>query len=798
MIQPTSTHHPLPYHHLSPEQFEELCLLLVQREGTFDHAELVGGPGDKGCDVAAWQHRGAPHEKRWCFQCKRYRRLTFATLRDELNKIARAFDALDRPDVVVFVTNAKIGPKTRDQARNYARDLGLDRLDFWDRPVLDAKTWGYPIAREKFFATNGDTGRSAWRRLLVGLVGIAILAVIAFALLVWRGVVNVPSRAVVASETALLSSPDKQSDAIAKLNKGQRVKVLGKMPETMWLCVETSAGDRGWVRKGKLKNLPQDIPPAAYPATPTPTPTPTDTATPTPLPLPEAAKVYYLIILDASSRMMVGFGGSDTKWASARESVLDLLTSGLPSKANYGLVVLGGNQPGSTQTCDDPNQMLVPLSLGQRKTAIEKIEGLEPQGVASLTDAIRLASDELLDLPGDFDKTIIVITGGGDACRPHDEWESLLDLLELSFGSVNAHAELIILADEDVDKEVLAAVQDITRLGLENVRADASSDQEELASTADDIADRAIERAREVEPAAIAAEETAVAATATAVVVASPLPTAKPPTATSKATVYVGVTPSPGTGTHTATATHTPTPAITQSPTHTSTPTNTPTPTKTATSTPTTKPTNTPTSTPTATPSPSPTIIPTSTPYATPTQVWAPLPSQNDVYAQNCPLISQTTGFYKFESVQATISANLVSGGHTGQGLRLDFTAYGLPYSYTGWEVLRGDITSGIDLTSYNSLTFYIRGAEGGETPNVWLMTPVEGGGYRRYYRDVETYKQVTTQWQEVVIPLEHFTRGTLPEEEIDLHHINKIQVVFEWYEEPTSGTIYIDDSCVQ
>jgi len=152
--------------------------------------------------------------------------------------------------------------------------------------------------------------------------------------------------------------------------------------------------------------------------------------------------------------------------------------------------------------------------------------------------------------------------------------------------------------------------------------------------------------------------------------------------------------------------------------------------------------------------------------------------------------------------VQATILAKLASGGHTGQGLRLDFTTLNLDYSYSGWEVVLGDIDSGIDLTSHNSLTFYIRGAAGGETPNVWLMTPIAGGGYRRYYQNVEDHivgnDRVTTQWQEVVIPLVDFATGTKPEEKIDLQHINKIQVVFEWYEEPTSGTIYIDDLCVQ
>jgi hypothetical protein len=618
MIQPTRTHHPLPYHHLSPEQFEELCLLLVQHEGTFDHVERVGGPGDRGYDVIAWEHRGTPQEKCWCFQCKRYKKLTFATLRDELDKMARAFDALNRPDVVVFVTNAEISPKTRGQARNYARDLGFARLDFWDRPVLDAKTWAYPIAREKFFATNGDTGRSAWRRLWVGLVGIAALAIIAFALLVWLGVINVPSRAVVASETALLSSPDNQSDAVSELNRGQRVEVLGKVPETMWLWVETSAGDRGWVRRGDLKNLPKNIPPAAEPATPAPTP-------------PEARKLYYFLILDASSRMAEGFEGSDSKWIAAQESAMDLLTSGLPSKANYGLIALGGNQPGSSQTCDDPNQILVPLGPDQRKTVMEKIESLEPQGVASLTGAIALARDKLLDLPGDLEKTIFVITGGGDSCCPDDEWESLLDLLELSIGSITAQVDLVILADENVDEKVQAAARDIIRLGLENVRAEVPSDEEELINTMDNVASSAVERARVVEPTAIAAEETVVAATATAVAVvptSAPLP--KPTRGISKTPTVPIVSPSsptslspmptlggtpqptstpkpppPPTG-GTATATHTPTPT----PAHT--PIVTPTPTHTPTATPTFTPTATSTST--ATPTPFPISPPTSAP----------------------------------------------------------------------------------------------------------------------------------------------------------------------------------------
>jgi hypothetical protein len=454
--------------------------------------------------------------------------------------------------------------------------------------------------------------RSAWSQLAVGLAGIAVLAIVAFAVLVWLGIVDLPSRAVVAvGEAALLYSPDSQSRAVAQLNEGQQVEVLGQISETTWLYVETDQGARGWVRKGDLKNVPKSIPRAANPATATPMPTPTQppTLTLTPSPVPEVAQVYYILILDASSRMTDSFAGSDTKWTSARKSALDLLTVGLPPGANYGLIVLGGNQLGSTQTCDDPNRMLVSLASRQQQAVINEIESLEPQGVASLTSALALARDQLGKLPAGLEKTIIVITGGGDSCCPDDMWESLLDLLRLSFSSINAYTELIILADEEVDEEVLAVVQEITQLGLENVRADAPTDQEKLEDTIEEVASSAVERSREkMESVAIAEEETVETDDVVAVVptpipsvtptiekpeappagatVPAPSPTVSPPTATLPPTATTTDMPPPPTppitSTPTPTTTSTPTPPITSTPT----PTATPTPTPTATSTP--------------------------------------------------------------------------------------------------------------------------------------------------------------------------------------------------------------------
>jgi hypothetical protein len=115
--------------------------------------------------------------------------------------------------------------------------------------------------------------------------------------------------------------------------------------------------------------------------------------------------------------------------------------------------------------------------------------------------------------------------------------------------------------------------------------------------------------------------------------------------------------------------------------------------------------------------------------------------------------------------------------------------------NYAGWEVWLGpDDNSGIDLSPYNSLAFYARGNAGGEVTNIYLMMPVVGGKYQRFWKAVP----LATSWQQVVIPLSDFTLGQKPEEQVNLTNIQKIQILFEWYSQPTSGRIFVDDLCVQ
>ena len=131
--------------------------------------------------------------------------------------------------------------------------------------------------------------------------------------------------------------------------------------------------------------------------------------------------------------------------------------------------------------------------------------------------------------------------------------------------------------------------------------------------------------------------------------------------------------------------------------------------------------------------------------------------------------------FYDFGGqIQATYTT---SGTHDNSA-----GSYALSYTtaVTGWAGCKTDLP-GLDVSSYDFLSFYIKGAKGGEKVNVYLK---DTDNQRRYV-DVETYAPVRTDWTLVRVPLQAF-RG------VTLTSLNAIEFAFEW--EPMTGTVFLDD----
>ncbi len=99
-------------------------------------------------------------------------------------------------------------------------------------------------------------------------------------------------------------------------------------------------------------------------------------------------------------------------------------------------------------------------------------------------------------------------------------------------------------------------------------------------------------------------------------------------------------------------------------------------------------------------------------------------------------------------------------------------------FTYAGWTTQ----LQGIDVSQCKSVSLLIKGAAGGEEPNIYM----DDGNFR-WGVYINRYKPTTASWQKVTIPLKDFA-----DYGVDLTHLEELQVVFEW--ERMSGAIYIDD----
>jgi tetratricopeptide (TPR) repeat protein len=147
----TKTTHLLPYGELSAEQFERLCLWLVQRKGYLRAEHLGDGGNDEGRDVIAYlmTDRG---EQLWYFQCKRYQAINAAILIKEVEKYNDLVesDPTEKPFGIVFVTNARVTAGARKKVREFCRQQGYE-CEFWARTELDSLVKKHKDILAEFF-----------------------------------------------------------------------------------------------------------------------------------------------------------------------------------------------------------------------------------------------------------------------------------------------------------------------------------------------------------------------------------------------------------------------------------------------------------------------------------------------------------------------------------------------------------------------------------------------------------------------------------------------------------------------
>ena len=137
----------LPFNALSWENFERLCTRLVASEGDVVDCHRYGVRGDfqAGIDILAHRHTAEGTLERWCYQCKRWQKMTPGDLRQIVEKFD--FNNTDRYVVMVSL-----------EASAGLRDVVADRpeVDLWDAEDISGQLKSKPELVEDFFSP-------AWR-----------------------------------------------------------------------------------------------------------------------------------------------------------------------------------------------------------------------------------------------------------------------------------------------------------------------------------------------------------------------------------------------------------------------------------------------------------------------------------------------------------------------------------------------------------------------------------------------------------------------------------------------------------
>jgi hypothetical protein len=141
----------LPFGELSPADFERLCLWLVERRGYLRSEHLGAAGNEQGRDVIAYRKTDGG-EQLWYFQCKRYKEIGAAKLIEEVKKYNKLVttDPTKKPFGVLFVTNAVLSAKARDEVRKFCGQHSYE-CEFWAQTELDLLVKKHPDIVTEFF-----------------------------------------------------------------------------------------------------------------------------------------------------------------------------------------------------------------------------------------------------------------------------------------------------------------------------------------------------------------------------------------------------------------------------------------------------------------------------------------------------------------------------------------------------------------------------------------------------------------------------------------------------------------------
>jgi Ca-activated chloride channel family protein len=130
---------------------------------------------------------------------------------------------------------------------------------------------------------------------------------------------------------------------------------------------------------------------------------------------PAAGDRSVLVILDGSDSMNADAGDGGTRLDAAKAALRELIDV-VPEDANVGLRVYGNRLSGVSRArgCRDTN-LVTPVGELDKDEFRSQVDGLEGKGRTPIGRSLLKAPD---DLGGSGDRTVILVSDGGDNCAP--------------------------------------------------------------------------------------------------------------------------------------------------------------------------------------------------------------------------------------------------------------------------------------------------------------------------------------------------------------------------------------------
>ena len=130
----TKTTNRLHFEDLSPDRFEHLCTGFVYRMGEWKTINSFAGTGgDDGIDIKATE---LSTDKTWYIQCKRYKEISKAQLRDIIDKIIEKNEII--PDVILTIVACNVSKPNTEDYEIYPKSKGINEPKLITATVLEA------------------------------------------------------------------------------------------------------------------------------------------------------------------------------------------------------------------------------------------------------------------------------------------------------------------------------------------------------------------------------------------------------------------------------------------------------------------------------------------------------------------------------------------------------------------------------------------------------------------------------------------------------------------------------------